>query len=245
MGGSRIVAEDSTTPPKRPITVLGKLPLATLAAGALNILGGATIGRAWITDLGATYYDSLMGQFDVPVGIVMVDNTHLLMQGYEIARGSASIYATIILLFFPFIFMTGFATVGGWVSWRRLNGQPDPKWSSRNRGPIDRFMLVLTPACGVFVLGWAMWSMIFSLPEHARDAGTSAASSIRQEMMQGCRLCRSFGPNKIVGRPIIADARGLYVAMPGGGIAVIPITGAIFNPGLARSEPVQGSGKRQ
>ena len=238
------MTEDSVVPAKPSSVTLGKLSITTLAAGALNILGGATLGRAWITDLGAKYYDALMDQFDVPVGLVTIDNTHLLTQGYEIARGSLLIYATFFLLFAPFLLMIVFATLGGWVSWRRLNGLPDPKWLRQDEGPLLRFFSLMLPALGIFTVCWILWSMIYALPEYAQKSGTGAASKIRQEMMGDCHLCRSFGPKRVIGRPIVADARGLYIATPGGGIAVVPIAGQIFNNAVVKPELMQRSAKR-
>lgn len=237
--------EDSAAPTRPASSALGKLPLATLAAGALNIIGGATLGRAWITDLGAEYYDALLDQFGIPVGLVTIDNTHLLTQGYEIARGSALISLTLILLVIPFFLMTFIAMAFGLVSWRRLKGLPDPKWLAREAGPAQRFLFNMLPPLAFLGLCWMLWALIFALPEAAKTAGADAASTIRQEMLNECQLCRSFGPERIVGRPIVADARGLYIATPGGGIAVVPIAGQIFNGAVAKPEAAQRPGKRR
>lgn len=205
--------------------------LAALGAAALNVVGGATIGRAWLYDLGQRYYDALGDGFSLPPGTFSLSPERLISAGWEITRQSALFSAFVGLVVVPSFCLAGWMIITFLErKRRRAGGEALPL------GPHHRFEMVtlLTYLAGIFILaaGIASFNAMAVLPEKARQAGEARANRINIELhktqgprLRACPSCRAYGASKLTGLPIIADNRAFYVAGLNGHVTAIPIQG--------------------
>lgn len=202
------------------------LKLSTAAFGTLNVIGGATIGRAWLYDIGLRYYDALGSTFGLPPGTFALSDGRLISTGWELTLKSSLFAWAILVLTLPVVaFLVIWLLTKIEERRRALGGERDTTPMSN----LEKLRLYASIAGALFAFGLLMIiNATVVLPQSAVNAGSRKSVDILEAVAKnGCAECRIYGGSKSKGLPITSDTRAIYVAGVDGTVSAVPLTGLV------------------
>jgi hypothetical protein len=203
---------------------LDKVTITALVAGIVNLVGGATAVKGWLTDLGIRYYDGLSTAFMLPAGTFVPDDKHLISSGYSVLLDSSyTIGWTLFIIpaLFAYLF-SGFIVASTLIRISPINRIGIRKLSE-NMKHLGTTLLTLFAVFITVTLSYGLYQAVYIIPQEAFNGGRREASGIMMELnrQKQCENCGRFGKDRIIGYTIFTDGKVYFVATKNATVRVI------------------------